>query len=86
MILFYKEKKYLTKSIEYSFLKFAYHGKFQFNLNKEEIEVRELFRRQHVIQFSNSINNAEYSLWLSRYFIFANTSFYFSAVREVTFK
>ena len=28
-----------------------------------------MFCRQHVTQFSNSINNAELNLWLSRYFI-----------------
>ena len=40
------------------------------SITKNKSGVKEQLCRQNVIQFSNSINNAELSLWLSRYFIF----------------
>ena len=61
-----QSKKFLRKNILAS-------------ITKKKSGVKEQVCRQNVIQFSNSINNAELSLWLSRYFFFANISSYYPA-------
>ena len=60
------------------YLKILQQSLFLFFLRKNSLAsiiknksgVKEQLCRQNVIQFSNSINNAELSLWLSRYSIF----------------
>ena len=76
------------KGCQWMYLKILQQSLFLFFLRKNSLAsiiknksgVKEQLCRQNVIQFSNSINNAELSLWLSRYFIFCKYFFLFSCI------